>query len=41
MERSKVNTLIDMALEGVIHLGTKQREALAKAEVNMLGLMIR
>lgn len=41
MERSKVNTLIDMALEGVIHLGTKQREALTKAGVDSLGLMIR
>lgn len=41
IERKKVDALIDMALEGIIHLGRLQREALTKAGVNVLDLMAR
>ena len=41
IDRKKVDSLVDMALEGIIHLGRLQRDALTKAGVNVLDLMAR
>jgi ribonuclease PH len=41
IDRKKVDALVDMALEGIIHLGRLQKDALTKAGVNVLDLMAR
>lgn len=41
IDRKKVDSLVDMALEGIVHLGRIQRDALTKAGVNVLDLMAR
>jgi len=41
IDRKKVDALVDMALEGIVYLARLQKEALAKAGVNVLELMAR
>jgi ribonuclease PH len=41
IERKRVDALVDMALEGIIHLGQVQKEALKTAGVDLLKLIAR